>query len=207
MIDDQDTTLKQIWMLKEGAPKSLWNVKIVPAFLNFVSISNKLITRGRSNSSVAAYSYQISNNEILTEKAKFKIISLSVNNMVLQIDSDYYTYYSLKRIEKKIDKTLLFNALTSKRKWIIGNDTIRFTNVNDDIQFGHEHAFYKLSVDKDGRKFFGTYYIDEFEGHVFLCFLIDGEYQEKIYEIMSATDKTIRYKTIGGDYIIDVGIM
>jgi hypothetical protein len=203
MTNEQNGIIKQIWMLKNGDPKSPWNIKIVPAFLDFISIPNKVIARGRSDSSITVYCYTISNNEILTNKAKFKIIALSLNNLVLQIGEDYYSYYSLKKSAKEVNKTSIFNILTNNKRWIIGGDTIQFSRSNDNIEFVVGTAFYVLNAYKENRKFYGTYYIDIFEGHVFLCFLIDGEYQEKIYEIVKIDNKVISYKEVGSDNIIE----
>ena len=145
MMNEQEATIKQIWMLKNVDPKSTWNVKIVPAFLDFVSIPNKLIIRGRSNSSLSEYSYTITNNEILTDTTNFKIIALSLNNLVLKIGEEHSSYYSLKKIQKKIDETLIFNALTNNKRWAIGKDTVQFTKSDDSRLFTMYPIFYKLN--------------------------------------------------------------
>ena len=203
MLNQQNGSIKQIWMLKNGDSKSPWNIKIVPAFLDFISFPNRVVARGRSDSSIKVYSYTIIDNEILTNKAKFKIVTLSVNNLVLQIDEDYYSYYSLTKNTKEINEASIFNILTNNKMWLIGIDSIQFTKSKDNIEFVVGTEFYLLNAYKENRKFYGTYYIDVFEGHVFLCLLIDGEYQERVYEIVKIDNMVISYKEVGSDNIME----
>jgi hypothetical protein len=201
MLNKAQDTIEKVWIIRNDKPNSPWHTKVVPVFLDFTSGKNLVTIRGYNNNSQVTCNYQIRDNYMLINDVKFRIVSLSINNLVLQIGEDYYSYYTLDNQLLIRDKLEVLDLLANNKEWKIGSDTIRFTKETESSAFITAPTFYSLISIKNNRKFYGNFYIDSYKGHIFLYYLIDGQFVENFLEVLDIDNISIKYKKTGQDNI------
>jgi hypothetical protein len=199
---DKVNLIKRTWVLKKEETHSPWRTKIVPIFLSFQD-SSKAIVRGYGSTSEVVYSYLLQNNTLrIGEKMNFQIESITDLILVLNIGGDNYTYFSLPSSNYSVNPVELLKIIAGKGRWRLKGNLIDFTL--EEINLTTEKT-YKAIEYRNGQKFFGTYFLDEYMGNVFLILLIDGKHREEMFRVLSFTPQTVQLTEI--DYGRSVIIM
>lgn len=191
---DDITSLNRIWILSDkGSP---WKQKDMPQFLDFTS-PNQIIVRGLGDNSSERHSYKIGNGILtLDNQHQYRIVGLSDKQFVIENDGQYFSYYALTEISTPFNINDL-KHLSKDKSWAIGADNLTFTKELETTLFDPKSKFYVLVSTQGTRKYFGSYFIDSYKGHVFLHTIIPNHVPiEKTIELVKINAEVIECREI-----------
>lgn len=180
------------WMLQQEF-RSPWKKVIIPLFLSFDD-TNNLVSRGYGDNSVSRLNYSLSDKNLkLGDKINSEIEAITQKKLVLKINYEEYNYYRLFEKPTQPDPNKLRMQLI-KNKWSIGDNTYEFTN---DPMLNNNNSF-ELIECRDGKKYFGSYFIDTFKNNLLLVLLVDGKYMEIVFKVVDNQGSVLKLETASG---------
>lgn len=193
MINEINNKIKGSWMLQKEF-RSPWKTVIVPLFLNFDD-TNHVVSRGYGDGSVSRLTYSLNDEKLkIGDKINCEIVAITLKKMVLKIDDEEYNYYRL--LEESLDPDpKKLKAQLIKSKWLIDDNSYEFTN---DPILNNNNSFEVIKY-RDGKTYFGTYFIDTFKNNLLLVMLIDGKPLEKVFKVIEGQNSELKLETASGE--------
>ncbi|WP_156131490.1 hypothetical protein [Pedobacter kyungheensis] len=170
--------IEKKWVL-ESKFSSPWKVTLLPTFLDFEKKQNFALTRNIGNKSESVHPYVITNEELkIGKNLILKIIELTENKLLIELDGIQYTYYPIFHVSAILDANKFIKNFKDK-KWSYGESELLFTNKEEMAMNGVIGR--EMIEFIGGKKYFGTYYVDHYDNNLFCVFLIDGKFPTLYY--------------------------